>query len=575
VDSVVATGVSSAMAKIVSKKRKLGSRGSGASGREQSPLRPYYQEKLAPCGHEGCPNHNPIRAVMRIINNYDFKNRSEDETWEDCFRVFSQTTCLPATMGRVCPALCEDKCNRTSVDDKPVHIRCVERFIGDYALQKGLKYDTSGMEKQPEKVAVIGAGPAGLNCAYHLACKGYGVTVFEAFTKPGGMLRYGIPNYRLPPDIIDGEAQRLADMGIEFRYSTIVGKDIPYDELKQQYDAIFVGIGAHKGYTLGVEGEDAENVMTGTGFLNEVNSGSPPEVGSDVIVIGGGDTAIDAARISRRLGAKVKIVYRRTIKEMPAIAPEIEEAQKEGVEIDFLAAPIKILRNNGRATGMTCIKMELGEPDASGRRRPVPIEGSEFDIPASFIIPAISQEPDFEPLEHLHEGRDWIKTDTDGMVTTAADKTWAGGDAVNLGLATIAQAQGRQAAEAIHRAFRGLPAPQPPDLPEVGPDKPNKNFWLEKQQQAVDEAHIAVEEALASLDRETTRTFNAEEARQEAARCMSCGLCFDCENCFKFCTDNAVLRPPEKGGKYEFKLQFCTGCKKCMEECPCGYIDMK
>jgi NADPH-dependent glutamate synthase beta subunit-like oxidoreductase len=461
------------------------------------------------------------------------------------------------------------------VDDRPVHIRCVERFVGDYALAKGLKYDVSDVEKQPEKVAVIGTGPAGLNCAYHLARLGYGVTVFEAFSKPGGMVRYGIPDYRLPPDVIDGEAQRLADMGIEFRYGTVVGKDVAYEDLQRDYGAIFVGIGAHKGYTLGVEGEDAENVMTGTGFLNAVNSGQPPEVGSDVIVIGGGDTAIDAARICRRLGAQVKIVYRRTIKEMPAIAPEIEEAQKEGVEIDFLAAPAKIRRANGRATGMTCIKMELGEPDASGRRRPVPVEGSEFDIPASFIIPAISQEPDFAPLEHLHEGRDWIKIDGEGKALKGGDNTWAGGDAVNLGLATIAQAQGRFAAEAIHRAFRGLPAPEPPKLPEVGPDKPNKNFWLEKQQQAVHESHIPVEEALAGLDTETTHTFTPDEARQEAARCMSCGLCFDCENCFKFCTDNAVLRPAEKGGKYEFKLQYCTGCKKCMEECPCGYIDMQ
>jgi NADPH-dependent glutamate synthase beta subunit-like oxidoreductase len=512
---------------------------------------------------------------MRIINNYDFKDRSEDETWQDCFEVFSETTCLPATMGRVCPGLCEDKCNRTGVDDKPVHIRCVERFLGDYALEHDLQYDISGVEKQPEKVAVIGAGPAGLNCAYHLARLGYGVTIFEAFSQPGGMLRYGIPDYRLPPEVMDGEVQRLVNMGIEIKYNTIVGKDIPYEELKQNYDAIFVGIGAHKGYKLRVEGEDAVNVMSGTGFLNMVNSGEPVDVGDNVIVIGGGDTAIDAARVARRLGANAKIVYRRTIKEMPAIEPEIEEAQKEGVEIDFLAAPVKIIRDGDRATGMTCLKMELGEPDTSGRRRPVPIEGSEFDVPASFIIPAISQEPDFEPLEHLHEGRDWIKIDASGKVTTTDENTYAGGDATNLGLATGAQAQGKLAAEAMHRAFRGLAAPEKEELPLITADKLGKNFWLEKQQQAVAESHIAIDDALAELTRETTRTYTTEEAKQEAARCMSCGLCFDCETCFKFCTDQAVIRPLQKGGKYEFKLDLCTGCKKCMEECPCGYIDMK
>jgi NADPH-dependent glutamate synthase beta subunit-like oxidoreductase len=566
------------MAKIVKKKkRKLGARGGGAASHEQSPLRPEYIERLAPCGAEGCPNHNPIRKIMRIINNYDFKNRTEEETWQECFEVWSEKTCLPATMGRVCPGLCEDKCNRADIEGGPVHIRCIERYLGDWALENDVQYDISGIEKQSEKVAVIGAGPAGLNCAYHLALLGYGVTIFEAFSKPGGMIRYGIPDYRLPPEIMDKEVARLENMGIEIRYDTVVGKDVPYEELKENYDAVFVGIGAHKGYTLGVEGEDAENVMTGTGFLNVVNSGEPPEVGDNVIVIGGGDTAIDAARICRRLGAKVTIVYRRTIKEMPAIQPEIEEAQKEGVQIDFLAAPVKIMRNNGSATGMTCIKMELGEPDDSGRRRPVPIEGSEFDIEASFIIPAISQEPDFEPLENLREGRDWIKIDGKGKVTTLDDNVYAGGDATNLGLATLAQAQGQFAAEAIHRAFRGLPDPAPSHAEIVRRDEYhiNKDFWIEKHQTEIAEEHVPVEKVLAEINLETTRTFTEQEAKDEAARCMSCGICFDCENCFKFCQDNAVIRPLEKGGKYSFKMEFCTGCKKCAEQCPCGYIDMK
>ena len=566
------------MAKIVKKKkRKLGARSMGAATREQSPLRPLYIERLAPCGSEGCPNHNPIRKIMRIINNYDFKNRSEEQTWRDCFDVWSEKTCLPSTMGRVCPGLCEDKCNRSDAEGGPVHIRCVERFLGDWALANDIQYDISGVEKQTEKIAIIGAGPAGLNCAYHLARRGYGVTIFEAFSRPGGMLRYGIPDYRLPPDIMDKEVARLENMGIEIKYNTVVGKDIPYDELKQKYAAIFVGIGAHKGYTLGVEGENAENVMTGTGFLNQVNSGEPPEVGDNVIVIGGGDTAIDAARICRRLGAQVTIVYRRTIKEMPAIEPEIEEAQKEGVKIDFLAAPVKIHRNNGRATGMQCIKMELGEPDSSGRRRPVPVEGSEFDIEATFIIPAISQEPDFEPLENMHEGRDWIKIDDKGRVTTTDDNVYAGGDATNLGLATLAQAQGQFAAESIHRVLRGLPDPEPNkmEIVHVDAEHINKDFWIEKHQNEGVEKHIPVEEALADLTRETTYTYTEQEARDEAGRCMSCGDCFDCENCFKFCQDNAVVRPLEKGGKYAFKLENCIGCKKCAEQCPCGYIDMK
>jgi NADPH-dependent glutamate synthase beta subunit-like oxidoreductase len=400
---------------------------------------------------------------------------------------------------------------------------------------------------------------------------GYAVTVYEAFAKAGGMLRYGIPDYRLPPEVLDAEIKRLTDAGIKIVTGTCVGRDIPYEKIKQEHDAVFVGIGAHKGKVLGVPGEDAENVMTGTGFLNLVNQGQAVDVGDHVIVIGGGDTAIDAARISRRLGAEVTIVYRRTETEMPAIAEEIREARNEGVKIEFLAAPLEVLRANGRAAGMRFQRMELGEPDSSGRRRPVPVAGSEFSLDASFIIPAISQEPDFAPLEHLHEGKEWVKIDADGKA--GEDHTYAGGDAVELGLVTIALAQGRQAADAIHRAFRGLPHPEPAAKPKVDASMLNRDFWERKPR--ADEELLPVGERLAAIGREVAETISAEQARAEASRCMSCGLCFDCENCFKFCQDNAVVRPLNKGEKYSFKLEFCQGCKKCAEQCPCGYIDMK
>ncbi len=550
---------------------KLRHTGGSGSSREQSPLRPSYVPKMAPC-HGNCPAGNPVRDMLRTINNYDFKDRSEDETWEECFRIFSRTTPIPASCGRVCPAICEQNCNRTDVDGAAVSIRCIERMIGDYALEKGLTYDLSGVEKQSEKVAVVGSGPAGLSCAFDLLKKGYDVTIFEAFAKAGGMLRYGIPDYRLPQDVLDKEVQRLVDAGVELKTNCAVGRDISFEDIQKDFDAVFVGIGCHKGYLLRVEGEDADNVMTGTGFLNDIHCGKTIEVGDNVIVIGGGDTAIDAARICRRLGAEVHIVYRRTIAEMPAIGPEIEEAQKEGVHIDFLAAPVKISKEGNLATGMTCLKCELGEPDSSGRRRPVPIEGSEFDIPASFIIPAISQEPDFDPLPMLHEGRDWIKIDDDGKVQGVEGHVFGGGDATNMGLVTVALGEGRRAAGSIHAALRGTEIEKPKAKPPVTADMVNKNFWPKKD--AVGETHVSIEEALANLDLETTSTITLEQAREEATRCMSCGECFDCENCFKFCSENAVIRPFDKGAGYSFKLENCTGCKKCAEECPCGYIDL-
>jgi Pyruvate/2-oxoacid:ferredoxin oxidoreductase delta subunit len=235
---------------------------------------------------------------------------------------------------------------------------------------------------------------------------------------------------------------------------------------------------------------------------------------------------------------------------------------------------VEILKDGDQAVGMRCIRMELGEPDASGRRRPVPIEGSEFEIDATFIIPAISQEPDFAPLEQLREGRDWVKADGDGKVTTTDDPVFAGGDVTNLALVTTAIGQGRQAAAAIGRLLTGEQKPAMPEKPKVTASQIYKDHWLEMKQPTVAEEHIAVAEALAEMARETTRTFTDDETKTEAARCMSCGDCLDCENCFKFCQDNAVIRPLDKGGEYKFKLENCIGCDKCAEVCPCGYIDL-
>ncbi len=348
---------------------------SGAgSGGEISNLRPRYIEKTPPC-IGNCPSGTDIRGVLTTIAQAEAYGRTTEQAYEIAWRMILENNPFPATCGRVCPHPCEAGCNRNDKDG-PVAINAIERFLGDFALAKGLKPASLTEEKFSEKVAVVGAGPAGLSCAYHLARRGYSVTVFEAFSKAGGMLRYGIPEYRLPRQVLDAEIHRIADMGVEIKCNTVIGKDIALDQLKNDYQAVFVGIGAHKGLKLRVPGEDAPNVYTGTEFLNRANSGDKVEVGGKVLVVGGGDTAIDAARISKRLGADVTIVYRRTRNEMPAIAPEIEGALEEGVKIEFLAAPVEIVLENGRATGMKCIRMELGEPDASGRRRPVPKAGS-------------------------------------------------------------------------------------------------------------------------------------------------------------------------------------------------------
>jgi len=414
---------------------------------------------------------------------------------------------------------------------------------------------------------VVGSGPAGLSCAFQLARRGYPVTLFEAFSRPGGMLRYGIPRYRLPADVLDAEIQRVVDMGVDLRCNTAVGKDLTLDQLRADYKAVFVGIGAHKGLTLGVPGDDASGMFTGTEFLNHVNSGEPVTVGDRVIVIGGGDTAIDAARVSRRLGAEVTLLYRRTRAEMPAIKPEIEGALEEGVRIEFLAAPVEILVRDGAAVGMRCIRMDLGEPDKSGRPRPVPRSGSEFDLTATTIIAAISQEPNFEPVAGLRNGKDWIKVDERGATQTP--NVFAGGDDVALGLVSIAIGQGRFAAEAIDAHLRGTALRNPMMPPSITTEHMKLGWYKENGRH--ERSHVAVADR--GPETEIELGLSEAEALEEAKRCMSCGMCMDCETCWMYCTNGCFVKLP-KGEHYKIKLEVCNGCKKCAQECPCGYIDL-
>jgi NADPH-dependent glutamate synthase beta subunit-like oxidoreductase len=507
---------------------------------------------------------------MTVSKAEDYE-KTYDQALEDAWYLWLETTPFPSVCGRVCPHPCETECNRKALEGA-VGINSLERFIGDFGLEKKLVPRKLTEEKRSEKIAIVGSGPAGLACAYHLARRGYPVTVFEAFPKAGGMLRYGIPDYRLPGEILDAEINRILDMGVELKLNTMIGKDIPYSDLQNEYKAIFVGLGAHKGLKLRVEGEDAENVWTGTDFLHRVNAGEKVDVGDSVVVIGGGDTAIDAARIALRLGAKSTILYRRTQQEMPAIDEEIEGALEEGVRIDFLAAPIEIYRNNGSATGMKCQRMELGEPDASGRRRPVPIEGDTYDLEFSTLIAAISQEPDFIGCGNLIEGRDWIKVDD--KFKTKDDSIYSGGDNINLGIAVEAIYHGRRAAYAIHEAIavEAMPNEYGVDLNEIKAEKMMLAYYEQKDRVKLND--MPVEERLKGLDLEITSTLSQDDAIGEAKRCMSCGACFDCGTCWSYCQDNAIIKPLIKGNPYKFKMEFCNGCKKCAEQCPCGFIEM-
>jgi NADPH-dependent glutamate synthase beta subunit-like oxidoreductase len=558
-----------ALKKVKKKKKSFGARTFSGGSREMSPERPRHVEKKPPC-HATCPSGNHIRKFLTTLAQAEHLGKSTDEALQQAWEIYTDTSPFPSVCGRVCPAPCETECNRKGLEGA-VSINKVERFIGDYGLEKGLALKRLSDESKPQKVAVIGAGPSGFSCAYQLARRGYGVTVLEALDKPGGMLRWGIPGYRLPEEVLDGEIGKILDLGVELKCGVKVGKDLTLDDLKQSYDAVYVALGAQQGVTLGVDGEDAPNVFSGVDFLSRFHHGEKLDLGADVVVIivGGGDTAIDAARICKRLGANVTILYRRTRKEMPAIDEEVDEALKEGIVIEFLAAPIGFRKENGLVAAMRAIRMELGEPDASGRRRPVPIEGSEFEIPASAVISAVSQAPDFSGFENLIEGKDWVKVDGEGA--TEVDGVWAGGDVIALDLVTTAVGHGRRAAEAIDRSFTGAPADE--DKREL---IPTDRMLLDHYTKTGRHEPVALDldKRMSGMDVEVNLGLTEAETFGESRRCMSCGYCFDCEKCWMYCQDSAIDKAPEKGALYIFKLENCTGCRKCAEVCPCGFIDM-
>jgi NADPH-dependent glutamate synthase beta subunit-like oxidoreductase len=569
------------------KKKKAAVRrfsGGGASGSEISNLRPQAVDKVPPCVGQ-CPSGNDVRGWLTTIAHREKQGLSLEQSLDQAWMIEVETNPFPAVMGRVCPHPCETECNRAHKDGA-VAINSVERSIGDWGIQRGLKLPAA-KEQGPfgEKVAVIGAGPSGLSCAYQLVRRGYAVTVFDAFDKPGGMLRYGIPAYRLPRDVLDAEIQRILDLGVELRSNTAVGSGITLEELREQYDAIFVGIGAHKGKTMGIPGEDGLGVYTGTDFLNRANSGREVEIGSKVVVIGGGDTAIDAARVSlrlgpdvaavsRRAGAEVTILYRRTRAEMPAIEHEIEEALEEGINIEFLAAPVKVLRDaDGRLAKLTVQRMELGEPDDSGRRRPVPIEGDVYEMEADTLVMAVSQAPDWATLGGGIEVKgSWLEVDEWGR--TGMEGVWSGGDTLTLGLATISIGQGRKAAECIHATLRGGKPENPVERPGIGKERIQLDWYEAKP--AARRKVLAPEERLANPVDEMDLGITREQALEETTRCFSCGLCFGCENCWMYCQNNCFKKTKElsPGHYYDIDLTTCDGCKKCAEECPCGFLEL-
>jgi NADPH-dependent glutamate synthase beta subunit-like oxidoreductase len=521
-------------------------------------LMPVNIMQIPPCNH-GCPAGNDIRGFLRVL--------AEKNDYEEAWHVLTRNNPFPATCGRVCPHPCETDCNRRDFDT-PVAINSAERCVGDYGLEQNLEHKKL-LSARKEKVAIVGSGPAGLSCAFHLAKRGFQVKIFEANSEPGGWMRYGIPSYRLPNYILKQEIEKILNLGIELECNVKVGVNIPMDQLTQHYDAVFLGIGAQVGWSIDIRGKDAQNVFTGVDFLKQINSGQIVEVGRDVVVIGGGNTAMDCARVAKRIGANVSIFYRRTRVEMPAITAEIDEAMEERIMFRYHTNPVKIIADEGRVVGVLCVQMELKEPDASGRARPVPIEGSESVYPADTVIMATGQAVDYDGID-IHKIDDqWISTNEDLM--TSMGGVFAGGDAV-LGLETVTAAigQGARAAAAVENYIDGNVQGRLAQPPVIYSKDLNTYYY--KQSRRFTKEAESIHMRLKNF-REIYPPFDREEITQEAERCFSCGLCFDCGNCYMYCPDNAVKMSPS-GGKYEFDLDFCKGCGLCAKECPCHYIQL-
>jgi len=448
--------------------------------------------------------------------------------FEEAVKIVLKENPLPSICGRVCDTPCEQKCVAGEWDD-PIAIRALKRFLADYEMKHGIEPDQKPKPEREERIAIVGSGPGGLTCAYYLALEGYKVTMFESLPVAGGMLAVGIPEFRLPKDILGYEINRIKKLGVEIKTNTTIGKDIPFEKLKEDYKAVFIATGAPKGLKMRIPNEDAEGVLDAVEFLWDYNLGKDVKIGDKVIIIGGGNSAIDAARVAKRLGKETSILYRRTRVEMPAIDSEIEEALLEGIDIQYLAAPISVLSNNGKIEGIECIRMKLSDFDESGRRRPVPIEGSEFMVDVDTLILAISQEPDVSLLvgENGLKVSSWGTLEVDPeTLLTSVEGVFAGGDVVSgPNTVTAAMSHGKIAAQMIDKFVCGEPLERKYEVTRPA-------ARVEAVELSEEETHslkrpempsIPIDQRTSSF-KEVELGFGEAAAIAEAKRCLRCDL---------------------------------------------------
>ena len=526
----------------------------------------HFGDCVGPC-QLACPAHTDCQGYVSLAANGLFL---------EGLRVLYEKLPFPATFGRICPSPCEEACRR-QIAEEPVQIRHMKRFLGD----RDAGYVPPCEPGTGKRVAVVGGGPAGLSCAYFLRRKGHAATVFDAMPKMGGMLRYGIPDFRLPQDVLDRELRVLEAMGIVLRNGARLGVDLSLAELERDYDAVFLGLGAWRSGDLSIPDRDHPAVLQGIEFLRRLALGEAVELPREVAVIGGGNTAIDAARSARRRGAAVTLIYRRGREEMPADPREVKEAEEEGVDLSFLTQPLEFVVEGGRLSGIRCVKMRLGEPDASGRARPVPIKGSEFVIPVESAILAVGQVVD--PSGVAGSG---VDVEPDGRIRadaltgrTSREKVFAAGDAVTgPKIAIEAVGAGHRAAEAIDLFLRGLPIAPPRSYAHEKVDVTRADLGDVKEARRVPTRVLAPAERVLTFEEYATN-FTDEEARREGERCLGCG-CASVDDCDlrdqsagaaatqeTYAGELLRKRPDERHPFIVREPGKCVACGRCLRVC--------
>lgn len=516
-------------------------------------LAPKYVMRQPPCTGN-CPAGTDVRKFVEQTSKKDFAV---------AYQTILEHNPFPSTCGRVCPHFCQQNCNRSELDEN-LNIGAIERFLGDKAIEDNIAGKEGPVEiKGKEKIAVIGSGPAGLTAALRLRKNGYKTTVFEALDKAGGMMRVGIPGFRLPQDILDEEIKAIENQGVEI----ILGKKVKIEELEEDYAVAVVATGLHLGSKMGIEGEEA--AVEGLDFLHEFKmNGNDRNIkkGDKVAVIGGGNTAIDVARTVLRLGGKSTIYYRRTKEEMPAIPHEIEEAQEEGVLIEFLMAPVSIESLGDGGFNVSMIKMELGEADDSGRRRPIPVEGSEKTQKVDAIITAIGQKSD----AHAFAGNE-VDAQQGKLEYQAKIPVFCSGDMAWGGTVTEAIGSGNLVAKEVLAHLEGKPyEPEASDTDIVTPEDINYAYYIRTP------SHKNVQNTEGDLFNnydEVIEGIAEEKIVAEASRCFHCGDCYNCGNCINYCPDAAIHL--DEDNRLRIDYDFCKGCGICFQECPSSAIELK